>query len=154
MKRIIFPALTMILAAMTYSSAFGGQQQTPVHPGPELALELPAPDRPAPSRVAPFPAQPERPRGIAYRPQRFTYKSKRFYRCRVRECPGYTMSRRARLRVNRTVERLLALGFTDPLSQPAYLRAVRAEKAVLPAVDRCNKAWLRHVSIYTGRRHH
>jgi hypothetical protein len=152
MGRIAFLALVMFLVLVEHSNAFEGLQETSAVAGPEAATALRAADGSTGIRMTPFPEQPVKSRMTTRRARHAESRSKRSYLGRYRECPGYTMSRHARLRVNRTVERLLAQGYDDPLSQPAYLAAASAENAIASAVDRCNMAWIRDHSIYTGKR--
>jgi hypothetical protein len=151
MRRMLLFSLGMFLAAVGYTNASEPQKMLFAAATPDPAIALQAADRPAPSRMTPLPAQRVKSRATTDRPWHYASRSKHYYGGSLRECPGYTLSRRARLRVNRTVERLLARGYDDPLSWPVYRRAAQAERATYPAVDKCNMAWLRHVSIYTHR---
>ncbi len=148
MKRIAFFALVISLAAAGSSSVFGGQQQTYSGLGSDAALASGPSNKAFGTQVIPADAHRSGPPTSPVFARTVAPAPKHRYRRVPRECPGYTKSRRARLHLNRTVERLLARGIDDPLSQPAARAAIRAEKAVAPAVDACNRAWLRHVSIY------
>jgi hypothetical protein len=152
MDRIAFLAFAMFLVLEGHSNAFEGPQKASAVAGPEAATALRAADGSTGIRMTPFPEQPVKSRMTTHRARHGESRSKRSYLGRYRECPGYTMSRHARLRVNRTVERLLARGYDDPLSYPAFHAAASAEKATSSAVGRCNMAWIRHHSIYTGKR--
>jgi hypothetical protein len=152
MGRIAFLVLAMFSALLGYSNAFEGPQKSSAVAGPEAAIALRAADGSTGIRMTPFPEQPVKSRMTTHPARHVESRSKRSHLGRYRECPGLTMSRHARLRVNRTVDRLLAQGYDDPLSQPAYLAAASAENAIASAVDRCNMAWIRYQSIYTGKR--
>ncbi len=57
--------------------------------------------------------------------------------------PGYTMSRHARLRVNRTIERLLLEDLMIRFLSRRITELCGQKDLSTPAVDRCNRAWLR-----------
>lgn len=137
MKKITVVAVVLSIFIVGPSITFGQQEQPLVGPQPSGAFAVPATDRSV--QPAPFPER------------SVTFPARRSYVSFGRECPGYTKSRRARSYGNLVLERLLARGVDDPLSQPAFLAATHRENALEGEIDACNRAWVTAHSIYRVR---